>query len=255
MYKFILCLFFVFAWHKGEDSEDWELRRGAQSFVKLIVRQLATNFSCILWNPTFHYLLFWAIWIQSTPLQPVALHLILLWSVRHIQSLDEGSFARIVGYIEKPSSRNPSPNFLTGEGGGWLLHTSLAKRLRPVVGRRALQWLFRPSVHLSWGFRYTSHCDDDCPSTEWSHFTLSYAAAPHLHTEPLYRVLLLAVDVSVPHPYTRPIGCYSGYVITKLDDIQGFLVSGEAPAPIYRAFLLPRPRNHGLGRFHWPRDQ
>ena len=116
--------------------------------------------------------------------------------------------------------------------------------------------LFRHSVHLLFcGFRYTSHCDDDCPSTEWFLFTLSHASAPHPHTEPLYRVLLLAVDASVPHPHTRLIGCYSCYAITKLDDIQGFFLPGDAHAPICRAFLLPRLRNHGRGRFHWPRDQ
>ena len=88
--------------------------------VKLIVSQLAKNFSAFYETLRFITVLFWAIWIQSIPLQPVALHLILLWSCQahpvsgcrflrsHRRIYWETTLQKLITSI---------PNFLTGEGG------------------------------------------------------------------------------------------------------------------------------------------
>jgi hypothetical protein len=129
--------------------------------VKLIVPQIANNFSAFYENLHFITVLFWALWIQSTPIQPVALQLILLWS-REAHPVSGCRFLRSHRRIHwETSFQKPItsiPNFIMGEGRGWLQHVILAKRLQRVVGRKALQWLSRPSAYLllSCGFQYTA---------------------------------------------------------------------------------------------------
>jgi hypothetical protein len=215
------------------------------------------QFFRILWNPTFLYC------PVLSRMNPIHNPPTCCFTVNFIVILSGTSslwmqvlFARMVGYIEKPS-RNPSPQYLTSSR-GW------GDNCTQVLESDFSGWSGEGRYNGYPAFPSTCCCladfdihltDDECPSTEWSLFTLSHAPAPHPHTAPWHRVLLVR-DNSVPHPYTRPIACYSGYVITKLDDIQWFLLPGDASAPISRlSFLCSRPDIQGVSSSSVPQPR